>query len=85
LGVIFSGIDCLLGMDIINTGDFIVTCLNGNTCMTFRHPSSHEVDFYKNPTYGIADSSHLIPHQSLNSLCSCGSGLKYKRCHGKTN
>lgn len=46
----FSGGCCvLIGMDIISQGDFSITNLNGITCMSFRKPSLHEIDFCKNP------------------------------------
>lgn len=48
-----SGCDALIGMDIITLGDFSITNQNGDTCMSFRFPSSHEIDYVKNPTYGI--------------------------------
>lgn len=41
------GADVLIGMDIINLGDFSVTNLNGNTVMTFCMPSCHEHDYVK--------------------------------------
>lgn len=41
--------DMLIGMNIISTGDFSITNLNGNTCMSFRIPSIHEVDFVSKP------------------------------------
>ncbi|MEY3416036.1 MAG: hypothetical protein RL060_147 [Bacteroidota bacterium] len=47
-----GGCDALIGMDIITLGDFSITNHNGNTCMSFRVPSSHEIDYVKNPTYG---------------------------------
>jgi Aspartyl protease len=37
--------DVLIGMDIITTGDFAVTNLNGSTTFSFRHPSSATVDY----------------------------------------
>lgn len=47
--VAFSGgCNILIGMNIISQGDFSITNLNGNTCMSFRKPSLHEVDFCKN-------------------------------------
>jgi predicted aspartyl protease len=64
LGVICDGIDCLLGMDIIGTGDLSITNHLGNTCMSFRHPSSHEIDFNKNPTIGIRPEKHIPPGKS---------------------
>lgn len=39
--------DVLIGMDIIGSGDFAVTCANGSTVMTFRCPSAIEIDFVK--------------------------------------
>ena len=54
-GVAFDGIrvvdmevpstDILIGMDIINKGDFAVTHKKGFTCMTFQIPSYHNIDF----------------------------------------
>ena len=37
--------DILIGMDIINQGDFAITHKKGNTWMTFQIPSSHNIDF----------------------------------------
>lgn len=59
LGVITDGIDCLLGMDIIGGGDLSVTNHNGNTCMSFRYPSSHEIDFHANPKFGIKPQKNI--------------------------
>ncbi len=39
--------DVLVGMDIINLGDLSVTNHEGKTCMSFRLPSMHEVDYVK--------------------------------------
>ena len=64
-GVIVSGIaatevdaltdsvDALIGMDVITLGDFSITNHNGITCMSFRIPSSHEIDYLKSPFFGI--------------------------------
>ncbi len=41
----YSGADVLIGMDIINTGDFAITHRNGNTKFTFRVPSIADIDF----------------------------------------
>jgi hypothetical protein len=90
-----SGVDALIGMDVINLGDFSITNHNGLTCMSFRIPSSHEIDYVRNPTYGVTPVSH-IPHSKgavdkkiiyagvgRNQLCPCGSGKKFKHCHDK--
>ena len=37
----------LIGMDIINLGDFAITNKNGNTKFTFEIPSSRDIDFVK--------------------------------------
>lgn len=43
-----GGSDVLIGMDIISKGDFSVTNFEGKTCMSFRIPSKHEIDFCQN-------------------------------------
>lgn len=40
-----GGCDMLVGMDIISTGDFVVTNFEGKTIFCFRHPSSAAIDF----------------------------------------
>jgi predicted aspartyl protease len=42
-----SDCDALIGMDIITMGDFSITNFNGNTVMSFRFPSQHEIDYEK--------------------------------------
>jgi predicted aspartyl protease len=37
--------DMLIGMDIINLGDFAVTNFNGHTTFSFRMPSMDEINF----------------------------------------
>jgi len=39
--------DMLIGMDVINMGDFAVTNYNGRTMFSFRIPSMTEIDFCK--------------------------------------
>ena len=58
-----SGCDALIGMDVITLGDFSITNHNGTTCMSFRVPSSHEIDYVKNPTYGMTPIKHIAPGQ----------------------
>ena len=58
-----SGCDALIGMDIITLGDFSITNHKGVTCMSFRVPSSHEIDYVKNPTYGITPIKNIAPGQ----------------------
>ena len=49
LGKIKSGIDCLIGMDVIRMGDFSITNYESQPCMSFRIPSKHRIDYVVNP------------------------------------
>lgn len=40
-----TGFDILIGMDIINRGDFAVSNRNGKTMFSFRYPSMTDFDF----------------------------------------
>tara|TARA_R110002124_G_scaffold140809_5_gene305269 strand:- start:2633 stop:3139 length:507 start_codon:yes stop_codon:yes gene_type:complete len=44
-----GGCNILIGMDVISLGDFSITNKENVTCMSFRVPSLHEIDFCKNP------------------------------------
>ena len=41
----FNGFHMLIGMDIINRGDFVITNKGGITMFSFRCPSMHHVDY----------------------------------------
>ena len=71
-------IDVLIGMDLITAGDFAITNANGKTVMSYRCPPVSEIDFVKQ------HSPHASPQPQMgrNELCYCGSGKKFKRCHG---
>lgn len=71
-----SGADVLIGMDIITLGDFAITNTKKKTLFSFRIPSIAEIDFIKE---GQARS----PKIRVNDPCPCGSGIKYKKCHGR--
>src|SRR3989344_6102728 len=83
-GVAFTGVkvtegilrdtDVLIGMDIINMGDFALTHNDGKTLFSFRIPSIGKIDFVKQTAVGIAISR--------SAPCPCGSGKKYKKCCG---
>lgn len=78
---ILSGFDVLIGMDIMNRGDFAISNYNGKTTFTFRVPSLEEVDYVPAPKRTpITSSSKKV---GRNQPCPCGSGKKYKHCHGK--
>ncbi len=78
-----GGVDALIGMDILGEGDFAVTHHNGSTTFSFCCPSRRDIDFVAE-----VNNSNKVPGQisppkiSRNSPCPCGSGKKYKRCHG---
>jgi hypothetical protein len=71
-----SGADVLIGMDIINTGDFFITNFNGKTVFNFRMPSLCEVDFTKNPRFGHEQFTVNSGLPGRNDPCPCGSGKK---------
>ena len=81
--------DVLIGMDVINAGDLSITNNNGVTCMSFRIPSSHEIDYVTNPTWkhgqqaNVKSSTDKFANVPRNSPCPCGSGKKFKHCHDK--
>ena len=78
-----TGADILIGMDIICTGDFAVTTFGGKTTFTFRYPSCDCIDFVKQPPPGQTTQPVGAGHHiGRNDPCPCGSGKKYKRCHG---
>lgn len=51
--------------------------------MSFRIPSSHEIDYVANPNYGLTPIINKYHGTSRNAKCPCGSGKTYKNCHGK--
>ena len=74
------GTDVLIGMDVISRGDFAISHENGNLKFSFQIPSTHTLDF--------ADEMKHTPAVAEkkprpNDKCPCGSGRKYKNCHGK--
>jgi hypothetical protein len=70
----------IIGMDIITIGDLALTNVNGKTTFTFRIPATKELDFVKEiKPQPIVSGSKI----GRNDECPCGSGKKYKQCHGK--
>jgi len=70
--------DVLIGMDIITQGDFAITHKDRKTTFSFRCPSVECLDFVEQ-----AQSVMSLPKVGRNDPCPCGSGKKYKYCHGK--
>lgn len=67
--------DVLIGMDIIGRGDFAVYPKNGQTIFSFRLPAAGNLNF---------SSERPVQEAKIgrNDPCHCGSGKKYKKCHG---
>lgn len=67
----------IIGMDIILRGDFAITNVRGQTCMSFRMPSCETIDYVSEAR------KHQFNGILRNEPCPCGSGKKFKKCHGK--
>ncbi len=80
---VLTGTDVLIGMDIINSGDFAVTNKDGQTVFSFRMPSVECIDFVKGHEEKMKQNQSLLPRVGRNDPCPCGSGKKYKKCHGR--
>ncbi len=78
------GADVLIGMDVICAGDFAVTNFGKKTTLSFRMPPGECIDFVR-PKPASDKKAERIPVKNLgrNDPCHCGSGKKYKKCHGK--
>lgn len=71
-----SGFGIIVGMDIIMSGDFSLTNHQGKSCFTFRVPSVNRIDYVEQ------FNMQLRGAQGPNESCACGSGKKFKKCHG---
>ena len=67
----------IIGMDIITMGDFSITNVGGITTVSFRIPSLETVD------YVHEENQKILSSVGRNDPCPCGSGKKFKQCHGK--
>lgn len=72
-----EGSDLLIGMDIIRLGDLAISNYNGKTAFSFRVPSTKCTDY--------VEEINKIKFRGVgrNDPCPCGSGRKFKQCHGK--
>lgn len=82
-GSIAGDADVLIGMDIINLGDFSVTNCEGKTVFSFRIPSIEAIDYVKQGQARVPQISSLPRKVGRNDPCPCGSGKKYKKCCGR--
>jgi len=80
-----SGGDALIGMDIITKGDFSITNVNSKTLHSFRTPSIASIDYVAehNKIFGNPSTIGGFAGVGRNERCPCGSGKKYKHCHGQ--
>ena len=70
----------IVGMDVITGGDFSVTNVGGKTVVTFRMPSISTLDYVQEAN---DTKSKLFAKAERNDPCPCGSGKKFKQCHGQ--
>ena len=77
------GNECLIGMDILTQGDLAITNANNETCVSFRIPSEQCIDFVQEYNDKYHSPAKSDKHPGRNDQCPCGSGEKYKNCHGK--
>ena len=88
--------DIIIGMDLITRGDFAITNQHGKSVVSFRMPSTTTIDFNDGETIimpplkveqeqSVPVKSNPYAGASRNAPCPCGSGKKYKACHGKSN
>jgi predicted aspartyl protease len=82
-GILADDASVLIGMDIITRGDFAVTNFSGKTTFSFRVPSTAEIDFNKEEVSSNDNPALPTTYPGRNSPCHCGSGKKFKNCHGK--
>ena len=78
---VLAGADVLIGMDVITTGEIAISNYKGQTVFTFRVPSITVTDYVR-----LINAQKPQPAKvkiGPNDLCPCGSGKKYKRCHGR--
>lgn len=73
-----DSIGMLIGMNVINMGDFSISNYSGRTVMSFREPSQRVIDYVE----GIRSGNPIIKDKlpGRNDLCPCGSGKKFKHC-----
>lgn len=83
---VLNEFDVLIGMDIITLGDFSITNVGGKTVFSFRVPSKETIDYVQQEKQKTksAHTPYIAPKAPRrNDPCPCGSGKKFKNCHGK--
>jgi hypothetical protein len=82
---IIGNFEIIIGMDIIALGDFALTHVGGKTTFSFRIPSIETIDYYKEYQDTYRTPIHVEKKVGRNDPCYCGSGKKFKYCHGKNS
>lgn len=77
-----DGFDALIGMDIITKGDFSITNVGGVSIISFRTPSIKTIDYVRESEQ-LDAMTKRDGSIGRNDLCPCGTGRKYKNCHGR--
>lgn len=72
--------EIIIGMDVLTTGDFSLTNVNGKSMVSFRMPSAKAIDYVKEINASTKKGGKKMRR---NDRCYCGSGKQYKHCHGK--
>ncbi len=70
--------DVIIGMNIITQGDMGLSHVGGKTLFSFQIPSVRKIDFRPQIPHIKLATEDLKP----NDLCHCGTGRKFKKCHG---
>lgn len=84
-GIIGDGVGAIIGMDVICQSDFAITNVNGESRMSFRHPSVSTID------YVVEANRIAYAGTNRNAPCPCGAKdkagkpVRYKHCHGAVN
>ncbi len=77
-----ENLDALIGMDVISLGDFSISNIDNKTSFSFRFPSIIEADFVREYNHSKDSLPQPFPKTHREKPCLCGSGKKYKKCHG---
>ena len=73
---VLNGFDVLIGMDIITLGDFSITNVGGTETIDYVQQDNQKEK--------SAHTPYIAPKTpGRNDPCPCGSGKKFKNCHGK--
>lgn len=87
-------LDVLVGMNIISLGDFLVSTRDELLHFSFQMPSVGGLYLDNIYKAKLVDGTMVLGDETVrrtgkkigpNEPCPCGSGKKYKKCHGKNS